>query len=380
VPSLPELEASLDERLPVDRLRGRAPASLIDAARAWSDVVWETAAADGPATLAPRDRESGLALAHRPVFICGAHRSGTTLVRDLLDDHPALSVLPAEGTYHTNLAPALTRRPPGDWLRLVAREWVRRLANPINRPPYWLLGRGTATTSPYVAFVRTLSAWWPEIHARLGQTHPSWPLVAVALAYAHTTGRLRDRGLARWVEKTPANERFLEPLEAEFPAAVCIHVVRHPFATLASRKQLEVDATGRFRDFTRALDDLAVSFRVATTRHADGPRYCRIRYEDLIDDPTHTTERIARAIGIAWTSVLLVPTVNGRAASSNTAVAAFAERGVIMPASDRTNGLTAREQSRVVHVLGDLAPALGYDLPPVRGFGRLLRRPRRQRA
>jgi len=38
----------------------------------------------------------------RPVFICGHHRTATTLMRQLLDGHPELLVLPSEGTYLTS--------------------------------------------------------------------------------------------------------------------------------------------------------------------------------------------------------------------------------------------------------------------------------------
>jgi hypothetical protein len=334
----------------------------MQAARDWSLAVWEAARAAGPRTIREAELETGLALARRPVFICGAHRSGTTLVRDLLDDHPALSVLPAEGTYHTNLAPTLAARPRGAWLATVASEWLRRLANPINRPPYWLLGRSGPTASPYVEFARTLIAWWPAVESHLGPTHPSWPLVAVSMGYASASRRLASHELAKWVEKTPANERFLTALEREFPDAVIVHVVRHPFAVIASRKQLEVEATGRFDQFSRAVDDLAVSFDVAAARPADAPGYCRVHYEDLVRDARGVTARLAERLEIAWSPSLLEPTVAGQPASSNTSDGAPSQRGHILMASARESLLTARERARIAAAVGDAARALGYDL------------------
>lgn len=373
MPDLLALEARFDARLPVDRLRGPAPPALIHAACEWSDAVWQAARRAGPSTLAPAEIEIGIALAHRPVFICGAHRSGTTLVRDLLDGHPALSVLPAEGTYYTNLAPALSKYPSGDRLAVMASEWVRRLANPINRPPYWLLGRSASDGSLYVEFARGLAGWWYELERRFGATRPSWPLAAVAIAYARTTGQLLDVALSRWVEKTPANERFFAQLQQEFPSAVIVHVLRHPFAVLASRKQLEVDATGRFGQLQSALDDLEVSFRVAHARAAATSGYCRVRYEDLLDDPARETARIALAIGVSWTPSLLVPTVAGLPASTNTADGTRVERGVLIPSSDRTALLTDRERSHITAALGDVAQSLGYDLAAVPALRRPLR-------
>jgi hypothetical protein len=69
----------------------------------------------------------------RPVFICGAHRSGTTLMQSLLDGHPELIVLPSEGTYLTSFAYAARERPSvGDVDRFIA-EWIARLIDPILR-------------------------------------------------------------------------------------------------------------------------------------------------------------------------------------------------------------------------------------------------------
>jgi hypothetical protein len=362
VATLADLEARFDAQLPPDRLRGPAPAALIRAGREWSSLVVDSATAAGMATLRASNLEAGLAIAPRPVFICGVHRSGTTLVRDLLDGHPAISVLPSEGAHFTNIAPALANRPRATWFEFVAAEWVRRLANPINRPPYWLLGRTTAEDSPYVQFARTLASWWREIDARFGTTHLSWPLVAVALAWAHASGQLPKRTLSRWAEKTPANERFLDQLTREFPEAVIVHVVRHPFAVLASRKRLEVDATGRFGQFQRALDDLLASFRLAAEGQNDQLGYCRIRYEDVIANPTSETTRLVAAAGVPWVPEMLTPSVAGRPASTNTASGAREERGLILPAAERPNVLTSGERTRIVDALGDLACRLGYDL------------------
>ena len=97
---------------------------------------------------APEQIARGLDLAGRPVFVCGVHRSGTTLVRDLLDGHPALAVLPSEGSFYTTHRDHLSAADRSTWRHIMGCEWCRRLANPINQLPYWLTGRGTATYSP----------------------------------------------------------------------------------------------------------------------------------------------------------------------------------------------------------------------------------------
>ena len=70
---------------------GRRTLSLARA-REWSEAVWSEAERLGPFPISRKQITCGLDLASRPVFVCGVHRSGTTLVRDLLDGHPALAV------------------------------------------------------------------------------------------------------------------------------------------------------------------------------------------------------------------------------------------------------------------------------------------------
>ena len=314
------------------------------------------------------DRElmlQGLELARRPVFVCGAHRSGTTLVRDLLDSHPALAVLPAEGTFFTNLERPLARLVPGQQLAFVGGEWLRRLANPIHKEPYWLLGRSSAERCPYVAFARSLMAWWPIARAHIGRTASSWPLTAVALAYAQCgCGLGRESPLRHWVEKTPGNERFLARLRAEFPAARIIHVVRHPFAVLASHAQAARRA-GERPHVGRIAAQLLRSYRVASAQsaHCAAASYLLVRYEDLLESPAHSAERLAGFLGIALLPVLTRPTVAGAPAASNSSFRMDMAPGHIEAAArDWREVLDASERARLIAVLGESAAQLGYHL------------------
>lgn len=200
-------EDVLDAQLSAPRLEGSPSRALSSAARRWSERVWDSALEAGPLHLDASDIARGLRMIEAPIFICGAHRSGTTLLRNLLDDHPAISLLPSEGTFFTNLEPALRRQPLESWLPWMGMEWLRRLANPVNQAPYWLLGRTSEERSPYIDFARSLMTWWPIISTRLG-TLSSWPITAVALAYAQRTRALDETSnVVRWGEN--ASERAL---------------------------------------------------------------------------------------------------------------------------------------------------------------------------
>jgi hypothetical protein len=368
--SVLDLEQQFDRQLARPHVTAEtSPAMLIAAAR-WSTAIWAAAEAAGPIELGKAEVSRGLAVAHCPVFVCGVHRSGTTLVRDLLDGHPALAVLPSEGTFFTSFEPQLQRVRPERWLPLLGREWVRRLANPIHQYPYWLLGRSSQESSPYVAFARALMAWWPLAQERVGPIASSWPLVAVALAYAHCTGGFSACSkLQRWAEKTPTNERFLGRLRSEFPDARLIHVVRHPFAVYASHKEAAQKAGERFRHARRVLEDLNLSYRMAAEQSRGDPShgYLLIRYEVLLESTRSTVDRLAAFLRIEPLPILMQPTAAGLPAASNSSFLMDAVPGRVHPVVHRrwTNTLTRSDRERLTAVVGDAAASLGYDLIPV---------------
>ncbi len=365
-----DLEQQLDRYLSRPRFAASDAQVVSRPAAQWSTAVWTVASAAGPVRLGKDEVARGFDMARLPVFICGTHRSGTTLVRDLLDNHPALAVLPAEGMFFTSFESRLLRQPRTQWLQSLGCEWLRRLANPIYQEPYWLLGSSSEERSPYVEFARALMAWWPLAEERMSAMASSWPLVAVALAYAHCThGFDAHSRLERWAEKTPTNERFLGRLRSEFPDAKLIHVVRHPFAVYASNKY-EKQQTGRMyrKNANQVLRDLALSYQVAREqscgRGAD--HYLVIRYEDLLESTSATVDRLATFLDIESLPSLMQPTAAGLAVPSNSSFGADAVPGRLNSIHHRwTTTLTRLDRERLTAVLGEPARSLGYDLPAV---------------
>lgn len=367
--SIVDLEQRLDRYLSRPCVAGGHAHELSRAATRWSSAIWTAASAAGPVGLGKDEVARGFDVARRPVFICGAHRSGTTLVRDMLDNHPALAVLPSEGTFFTNLESSLLRQPQVQWLQSLGCEWLRRLANPVHREPYWLLGPTMEERSPYVEFARALMAWWPLAEERMSATASSWPLVAVALAYAHCThGFYAHSRVERWAEKTPTNERFLERLRSEFPGAKLIHVVRHPFAVYASYKYEKQQVGQMHRNAKQVLRDLRLSYRVALEQSSGrgSDHYLLIRYEDLLESTNATVDRLAAFLDIEPLPSLMQPTAAGLAATSNTSFGTDAVSGRLNSIHHRwTTTLTRSDRERLAAVVGESALSLGYDLPAV---------------
>lgn len=353
-----EAEEKLNALLPKQRLLQSPPRELRAAAREWSHAVWAMAEQLGPMPLTADELIKGLQLIQNPVFVCGVHRSGTTLVKDLLDGHPDLVVLPSEGTYYTKLETKLLSLPENERSMFLGTEWLRRLANPINQPPYWLLGRSGDNISPYVDFARYLMAWWlnPVVN----------PQTAVILAYASCMGKL---GAKLWVDKTPTNERFLKRIWHEMPTAKIIHVVREPVATLTSRKKMEFMVNIR-----PALLDLKVSFKVAVEQSAlKYPRFLLLRYEELCDDPQKVIAQITSFLNISYSEVLGKPTVAGMPSQANSSFSKQTVSGQILkPGQHRQEDmLNTAERKMITAYIGKQAQKLNYSLVPVGFFNGL---------
>jgi len=346
-----ELEAALARLL--ERGDGARPdPAWLACARRWSAAVWEHAEQMAPAPLTAEAVERGLALARRPVFVCGAHRSGTSLVRNLLDGHPALAVLPSEGTFYTHIERRLAGLSPHGQAAEMGQEWLRRLANPGNQPPFWLLGRSGAEASPYVEFARELAAWWPLLRERAGDRRGLWPLVAVVLAYAE---RIGAGGAVRWVEKTPTNEQNLARLWAEFPEARVIHLVRRPEDALASHKAVMGARWRPGREVAAIYRNLTRSLRIAhqQLRAAPPERYLLLRYEDLAGNPAEAAGRLAVFLDIDPLPSLLEPTVATLPVRPNSSFADDRQRA--------ERRLTRLERAVLTLATGRAAARLGYD-------------------
>jgi hypothetical protein len=370
------LEGAFNQLLPERRLESRPGADLLSAGDHWSRAVWAAAVEAGPYPVDDGERARGLRLARQPIFVCGAHRSGTSLVRDLCDGHPQLVVLPAEGGFFTAMQTQLERLSPAEKPGFVGREWLRRLANPSNQAPYWLLGRTTEHHSPYLIFARKLMAWWSILEEDLKAAPSLQPLVAVVLAYASCLGGsgIGDRA-KRWLEKTPTNERYLDRLWAEFPAARVVHVVRHPVHIYASRKMLEERFLGALRSPRQVLEDLACSFQVAVENRVQkgGREYLLVRYENLVSEPETVMGQLAAFLKIEPDPCLLVPSVAGKPAYANSSFSRDKRPGSIHPAerSNPRTHLTKREQNLVAAYTAEFALTLGYPLEVLRPGHRL---------
>ena len=212
-----------------------------------------------------------------PLFVLGVRRSGTTLLRVMLDRHSALAI-PDESYFIPQLADR--HRGPID---------VASFVDDLRRLP-------------------TLRDWGIEIadvEPRLDSgMAPGEAVAAVYLAYAAA------RGKERWGDKTPMYMQHLGTLERLFPKAEYVHLIRDGRDAAVSFLELPEGVVTRSWAHPRNAGDFACQWRseVLAARALGrrvGARYSEIRYEELVAAPERVLRETCARAGLAFEPAML---------------------------------------------------------------------------
>jgi Sulfotransferase family len=207
-----------------------------------------------------------------PLIVLGVGRSGTTLLRVMLDRHTTLAI-PYESFFVPQLAHRHGRRPKLD-------EFLDDL------------GR-----------LRTLYDWGikPEdVRPRLREGMTTRKAIAAIFeTYAERQGK------TRWGDKTPLYMQQLPLLERLFPDAVWVHLVRDGRDAALSFLELPEGFSGKTWAQPRTVAQFAARWRTEILaarrlgRHAGGS-YLELRYEDLVAEPEQELRRISEHAALPW--------------------------------------------------------------------------------
>jgi hypothetical protein len=206
-------------------------------------------------------------------FIVGVNRSGTTLLRMMLDSHPELTIPP-----ETHFVPEL--------IRLARRENMTRkrlLRAATNHPRWGDFGLDEA-----------------QLLDRLQQVKPLTPAGAIRSFYDLYAER---EGKTRWGDKTPRYMRAMPRIQRALPEARFIHLIRdgRDVALSQAERALEGEAP--------AMAEVAERWRrrISTARKHAGEldSYLEVRYEDLVADPDATLRRICEFIELDFDPAML---------------------------------------------------------------------------
>lgn len=218
-----------------------------------------------------------LGMAALPVFIVGAPRSGTSLVRQMLNRHPGLAI--CDETQFFRLIYQKRRRKAFGDLSITANR--RRLVDEyISLRPTQRLGLDGV-----------------KLAERLYEEATSYPAMfaAVLRYYAESQGK------ARCGEKTPQHAFAVKTLSEWFPGAFILHIVRDPRDVVASLLRMPF---GSPSVVTNARIWLRRTF--AAREASQQEHYREVRYEALVADPERELAGLCEFIGEEYSPSLLV--------------------------------------------------------------------------
>jgi hypothetical protein len=213
---------------------------------------------------------------HPEIFIVGAPRSGTTLLRNLLNRHPRLAIC-----YETQF-----------FRYVYARRWAfGDLGNPRNRRR--LIAEYISTHR-----IKRLGMKASDLEERLMREGVSYESFFASLlaCYADSEGK------PRWGEKTPHHARFTEALCNWYPGANILHLVRDPRDVVAALQRVSWASNSVLTNARTWL-----KYNLAASQSSQRPGYILIRYETLVSQPDRELARICEHLGESYHPSMLVP-------------------------------------------------------------------------
>jgi Sulfotransferase family len=270
-------------------------------------------------------------------FFVGCGRSGTTLLRAMIDSHPDVAV-PDEVAFIIRY-----RRPH----RALQYGWPRRFD-------------AAACTDLIVAdssFRR-----WPvseaEARAALADPPPSSFADTVRRLYALVAA---SQGKARYADKTPIHVLYLPRLARLFPEARFVHLIRDGRDVALSYESV---AWG-----PATVPEAAIRWRRSVRRgRRDGrrlgpDRYREIRYENLVADPERVLREVCSFLRLDWDDSMLRYHVRADAVIAATRFPVAHQRLLLPPQPglrDWRTEMAPDDVERFEAIAGELLDELGY--------------------
>ena len=281
-------------------------------------------------------------------FVVGVGRSGTTLLRLMLDAHPDLAV-PPETAFVPKLIDA-------------ARE--------------------EGATPESLAEVLVTHRRWGDFGLEIDELTERWR----ALPAIKPAGAVRaffelyaeKQGKPRWGDKTPGYTQHIRKISKVLPEARFIHLIRDGRdVTLSRTKTLalkEVPIAKSARRWKKRL-------KRARRQGARVDHYLELRYEELVRDPEATLRQICEFIDLPWDDAMLhhherseerlseldrdIPAMGGRLPRSAESRMALHER-TTKPVDTKAIGkwrtqMAPEDVAEFERVAGDLLVELGYE-------------------
>ncbi len=193
-------------------------------------------------------------MVNKPIFIIGCPRSGTTLVRVILDSHPSICCGP-----ETHIL-----------------KHMKNLREKIDE--HWKM------LKPYGIDEKA-------IDSKVGE-----------ILTVFTDNYIKIKNKKRWAEKTPENIFYVDSINRFFPDCQFINVIRDGRDVVSSFKRRwgRKAVLSAIKYWNQSID---LSYKYA--KQFPRERYLEIRYEDLVTKTEEVTRKIMDFLNEEWLPVLL---------------------------------------------------------------------------
>jgi hypothetical protein len=277
--------------------------------------------------------------AQPPFFVVGNPRSGTKMLRELLNNSPDVWISDIESHFIPGFTRTIARF--GD---LGRRENFDRLAAALGQTrAFWYWSRRGVHIDT--------GTWYAQC-----RTH-DWPGVLEGLFHCVHTQEIADPprpwDAILWGDKTPVYMTEMPLLATLFPHARFVHIIRDPRDCSLSSQQAWGDSpirnAQRWADRTRLCR--------MDGRELGAARYHELRYEDLIGDVTRALGTVFAFLGVAVPAdagrFLRVPENYGSARGDARVLPENREKWKRL--------MTPDLRRRIEELTGDVLDALGYE-------------------
>jgi LPS sulfotransferase NodH len=260
-----------------------------------------------------------------PFFIVGCGRSGTTLLRTMLNRHSQIGI-PLESMFIVDYLRAKEHLAHNRLIKLLVREFE-------------------------------LSEWGMQVdESNLSEAANA----REAIEKLHEIF-LAKTGKQIWGQKTPRFVRYGQLLKRAWPNAKFVHIVRDPRAVVSSLIRSDQHRSNAYFGARRWLKDVTAGLDLQQQFPGD---VMLVQYEDLVREPEQTLQRVCEHLGVAYEPGVAAAEGNETKeyGSWYTNAHALLNRP---PDPDRIDHwrkqLTPRQLRLVEHVCSDTMSQLGYE-------------------
>jgi hypothetical protein len=283
-------------------------------------------------------------------IIVGVPRSGTTLLRFMLDSHPSLAIPPETGFLAWPLR----------WIKIVApRESLYRVVTrlPLRSGPWQDFGLNAL-----------------EFRQQLRQIEP-FDLAQGLRTFYRLYAEQQNK--PRYGDKTPLYCKHMETIETLLPEAHFVHIIRDGRDVALSLRSLPFAPGQDIRTLAQYWRDLVQNAR-RTGRHCRA--YMEVRYETLVRDPTSVLPSICSFLQLEFDPAMLrywertaerlrehqsFNRIAGRHSVTREQRLSQQRLTLEAPQADRVfawkNKMTPAERAQFLRIAGAMLEELGYE-------------------